>query len=72
MNQLPACDVCHATDRPVQRYLVGQRGRRTSFDLCAEHAAPLEALLALKQGVTPFAQRVTTLEDIERLKREKP
>ena len=42
------CDVCGTMDRPTARYRIAKGAASAVFDLCAEHAAPVEAVLATK------------------------
>lgn len=66
---LTVCDVCERGDgtQPVQ---VTLRGKAAKLDLCPEHLAPLEELLAGVKPPTPTRKggrrpRVTTVEEIE-------
>lgn len=62
------CDVCGDLGRATAQYHIGRAKAPTMFDLCEEHAAPVEAVLACKEA--PGAKRrtfeatVTTLEDL--------
>ncbi len=43
---LVVCAICRSPDRSVTTYRVSAEGRSREAELCDEHAAPLEALLA--------------------------
>lgn len=66
------CDVCHAPYRPTEKWRLSRDGRSATFDLCREHAAPLGELFNGKTNrkqYRRFADAVTTMEDIEAMKR---
>lgn len=69
------CDICERMDAPVRRYRISKEaGPSRVFELCAEHAAPLEALLdAKRSGDTParksFSDTVVTIEQLEAMKK---
>ncbi len=85
-RQVTVCDVCESFDRDATRWVVQQAGgSKLPLDLCAEHAAPLEALLGhvKRPQVAPRAATakrtvgrkttrgadVVSMEDIENMKR---
>ena len=47
------CDMCGGMDRHTHRYWIGKGKDTTTFDLCEEHAAPVEAVLGTKGPVPP-------------------
>ncbi|WP_159620396.1 hypothetical protein [Ruania rhizosphaerae] len=48
--KIVVCDECGAIDRPTIRYVLGKGMATRFFDLCVEHARPLERILELKPG----------------------
>ena len=42
------CDRCGQLDRSTSRYRIAKGAHSAFFDLCAEHAEPVEAVLATK------------------------
>ncbi len=77
--QVRLCDVCRERDKetPAEQYRVSSRGRTAEVDLCEEHSVALEELLFKFEMTTSrrrrqdLTSRITTLEDIEREKRER-
>lgn len=72
------CDICQS-DEGVKSYRVGLigDGRGTSPDLCGEHAAPIEKVMAAAKATKPQAglrkpRTVTTPEAIAKQRRKKP
>lgn len=71
--EIIVCDVCQAPGREARTYAVTQGTRTAARDLCARHAAPLEALLEgsetkpTRPATRPRAGRitVTSLDEIE-------
>ncbi|MEV8518016.1 hypothetical protein [Dactylosporangium sp. NPDC051484] len=74
------CDVCH--DMPVKTYRVTHAGRVRSTDLCEEHGKPFAELFndgyeearpprAARTRGGPRVPRVTTMEEIEKLKQDR-
>ncbi|MEU5907758.1 hypothetical protein [Micromonospora sp. NPDC047527] len=63
---LTVCDVCQDRRREAKTYGVVSEGRTAETDRCEEHAAPFEALFAVKEP-RPARRRyqVTTMEEIE-------
>lgn len=68
-KQIVVCDVCERVERPTARYRIWREGARATLELCAEHARPLETLLAKVQtdrGQRPrIEDTVTTMEALE-------
>ena len=64
------CDVCHDPSRATTKYKVTVGTRTASTNRCAEHAAVFEHVFecAGKVRGRDGRQRVTTLEEIERMK----
>jgi len=73
--QVTVCDECKSLDRPTRRYVVGRDGERATMDLCDQHSRALDALLekhgAASAAKKPFANKVTTVEQIEANKKGK-
>lgn len=64
------CDVCKAPRRKVTRYRVGQDGVLVGVDLCKEHGAYIEELIALGT-VLPFPSSKVKVWDIEEIETRK-
>lgn len=68
------CDICERIDAPVHRYRISkENGSSRVFDLCDQHAAPLEALLDAKRDggsgpVRRFDDTIVTIEQLEAMK----
>jgi hypothetical protein len=45
-KEITVCDVCQDLTLPVTTYTVSAAGRTATTDLCANHSADLEAILA--------------------------
>lgn len=70
---LTVCDECGDRERAVKRYRITRDGASRGFDLCEEHAKPLEALLKkslARKRVRRTEDAVTTVEEIEKRKRQ--
>ena len=71
--EIVVCDVCQTPGREARGYTVTQGNRTAARDLCARHAAPLEALLEggearpARPATRPRSGRitVTSLDEIE-------
>jgi hypothetical protein len=53
--QVTVCDVCGEVGRETTAYKIqrdGETGRQVTVDLCARHAAPLEAFLTKRREAT--------------------
>ena len=74
--------VCQQVGKPTKQYEIRVEGRKATPDLCADDAAPLEALLSggeapaprkatVKKSTPPRRRtKVVSIEEIERLKAE--
>lgn len=68
------CDICERIGVPAHRYRVSKEsGPSRVFELCDEHAAPLEALFATRKDsdrapVRRFDDTVVTMEHLEAMK----
>lgn len=67
------CDICEQVGAPTRRYRISKgAGSSRVFELCAEHAAPLQALLERDKGgsgsVRRFVDAVVTIDQLEALK----
>jgi|GEM_PF-2473881 len=69
---ITVCDICQAPDRSTTRYRVARRGASAQTDRCEEHGAELEAIVQSveRKPRHDWTERVTTLEELERRKRE--
>ena len=68
------CDVCGKFNRATVRYRVATGGSEESFDLCEEHAAPIEAVLATKRPgprPVPAVSAPITIDELGARKRAK-
>lgn len=60
------CDMCGKLDRHTRRYQIAKGDQSSVFDLCAEHAAPVEAVLASKSHL--FTRQGPARDDLARHK----
>lgn len=72
------CDICQDVTLPVVTYQVATAGRTVKVELCANHAAPLEEILATAEEREPPRRgrgsgrlEVMSMEDVERARRRK-
>ncbi|MBZ2197915.1 hypothetical protein [Occultella gossypii] len=69
------CDMCGQLDRSTARYGITQGGSTVQFDLCEQHAAPLERVLDSKRpddgSWRRFEGMFTTFEEIEEQKKRR-
>jgi hypothetical protein len=49
--QVTVCDIDRKVGEPTKQYTISVDGKSITRDLCAEHAAPLEALLSGQEPV---------------------
>lgn len=52
--QVRVCDVCNSVTLPASSYTITSGERAAHLDLCAEHAEPLEELMA---SIAPVAAK---------------
>ncbi|TDE95065.1 hypothetical protein EXU48_09880 [Occultella glacieicola] len=69
---ITVCDMCGQLGRSTARYGITQRRRTVQFDLCEQHAAPLERVLDSKRpddgSWRRFEGMLRTFEEIEEQK----
>ena len=66
---MKVCDLCGKHGDDVERYAMTlPRQDRKWLDLCAEHAAPLEAFRDVKSTIHRASRRMATLDEIEKLR----
>lgn len=71
-TQTASCEQCSEHGRPTRRYEVSaDDGRRAILNLCAEHAAGLEAILVRFDGQGVRRRRTTRFVTIEQIEAEK-
>ena len=51
--EVTVCNVCQEVGKPVEQYVVGRLGAPVELDLCADHAAPIEAPIEALLGGQP-------------------
>lgn len=69
--QIVVCDVCGQMDRRTTRYRISKGKSSTHYDLCEEHAQPVEDIIATKAARPArrvFEDNVATLDEIEKKK----
>lgn len=64
------CDECQEIGHPVATYRISGGGRTVSVTLCEEDAKPLLRWLKGRSRRTQFRSRITTVEEIEKLKKK--
>lgn len=64
------CSVCRNPRRKVSAYRVGQDGVLVTVDLCKEHGAYIEELIALGT-IVPFPSSKVKVWDIEEIETRK-
>lgn len=74
--QITVCDKCGALDRSTKRYRLVGNERTVTVELCSEHGKPLDDIIALVPAATQtnrkhFDASITTIDEIERRKRER-
>ncbi|QTE28060.1 hypothetical protein [Pengzhenrongella sicca] len=73
--QVTVCDECKSIERPTRHYRVVSEGRVALADLCEQHGKLLESFI-VNIGAQPatrstFEDKVKTLEEIEKAKRDR-
>ena len=72
--QIVVCDVCGKTDRQTTRYRISKGTSSTHYDLCEEHARPVEMIISTKSAQSArrvFEDNVATPDEIKRKKAER-